>query len=129
MTERTPDVRLSEANKESNEWTPGHFKLEFAKKVSNPRDKETRLHALLASKRVHGKEFFDISRDELIGYFGLMDGEMWIPTVKSAYKISSRNLIHRIQLIDGWQDCKYNGKGIWVPINNAPNLAPQTAES
>lgn len=77
MTERTPDVRLSEANKQSNEWSTGHFELEFAKKVSNPKDKETTLHSILASKRVPGKEFFDISLDELILHFCLMDGEMW----------------------------------------------------
>ena len=44
MTERTPDVRLSEANKQSNEWTPGDFKLEFAMKVSEPASKEKLLH-------------------------------------------------------------------------------------
>jgi len=89
MTERTPDVRLSEANKESNEWTPGHFKLEFAKKVTNPRDKEKTLHAFLASKRVHGKEFFDISPDELMLLFRLLEGEMWVPTTKSTDEVSS----------------------------------------
>ena len=77
MTKRTPDVRLAEANKESNEWTPGDFKLEFAMKVSDLASKEKLLHTHLAAERIPNKEFFDISLEKLRSCFKLMGGEMW----------------------------------------------------
>jgi len=47
MTERTHEVRLSEANT-SNTWGPlTPYKIKFAKKVSNPSQNEKTLHSLL----------------------------------------------------------------------------------
>ena len=42
---RTPTDRLKEAN--ASTWCMPDFKLEFAKKVKNPREKEGQLHKLL----------------------------------------------------------------------------------
>ena len=81
MTDRTPDERLKEANS-SNTWKPPKsYKLEFAKKVNNPRDKEKALHYLLAkyTERPNPKrEFFRITTEELLKFFDLIDGEMWM---------------------------------------------------
>lgn len=89
MTERTPDVRLSEANKQSNEWTPGDFKLEFAMKVSDPASKERLLHTHLAAKRIPKTEFFAVSVDELKSCFTLMGGEPWPLSTVSKNAVSS----------------------------------------
>jgi hypothetical protein len=78
MTERTPDLRLKEAN--SSTWVPIPYKIEFAKKLLEPKKKECTLHKLLTqySERVnHRREFFRISLDEVKVYFDLMDGEWW----------------------------------------------------
>lgn len=78
MTERTPEERLREAN--SGTWNLPTFKIEFAKKVQNPLDKENTLHKLLEqyTNRVHPRrEFFAVSVEEVRTFFDLMDGEMW----------------------------------------------------
>lgn len=80
MTMRTPDVRLKEANV-ADTWRPAApYKIEFAKKVSNPYQKEKTLHKLLEQYtiRVNPKrEFFQVSPEEVLMFFDLMDGEMW----------------------------------------------------
>jgi len=82
MTERTPEERLEEANR-SNTWIAKPFESEFAKKVLNPKQKETTLHTLLSQYRINPKrEFFKISSEIIKKYFDLMDGEWWIETVK-----------------------------------------------
>ena len=78
MTKRTPDLRLKEAN--SSTWTFPEFTIEFAKLVSNPRDKETKIHNILAryEKRIYpNREFFNVSLDEVKDLFDLIDGEWW----------------------------------------------------
>jgi hypothetical protein len=80
VTERTPDLRLKEAN--SSTWIPTPFKIEFAKKVTYAKQKESTIHKLLTqyTERVnHRREFFRISLDEIRVYFDLMDGELWVP--------------------------------------------------
>jgi hypothetical protein len=85
MTERTPKVRLNEANS-SNTWKPPTpYKLEFAKKVLNPKQKESTLHILLEkyTEKVNSKrEFFRISTENLRLFFDLIDGEWWNETLK-----------------------------------------------
>ena len=46
-TERTPKERLKEANSPDTWKPPTPYKIEFAKKVKNPKEKETTLHKLL----------------------------------------------------------------------------------
>ena len=78
--ERTPLDRAKELYKTG---VPLPFDLEFAKKVSNPKQKETLLHALLSqyTERPNPlREFFRVSPEEVKTFFGLMDGEMWVDT-------------------------------------------------
>lgn len=79
MTERTPDIRLSEANT-SNTWLPMPFILEMAKRVTNPEQKEKTLHKLLEqyTERINPRrEFFRVTLEEVKVFFDLIDGEMW----------------------------------------------------
>ena len=83
MTERTPQARLSEANASDTWRPPTPYKIEFAKKVSNPSQKEKTLHILLEqyTERIHPRrEFFRVSHEEVRKFFDLMDGEMWAET-------------------------------------------------
>ena len=78
--ERTPLDRAKELYKTG---VPLPFELEFAKKVSNPKQKETLLHTLLSqyTERPNPlREFFRVSPEEVKTFFGLMDGEMWVDT-------------------------------------------------
>lgn len=81
MTKRTPEIRLSEANA-SNTWRPPTpYKIEFAKKVKNPKEKESTLHILLEqyTERINScREFFRVSPEEVHIFFDLIDGETWI---------------------------------------------------
>ena len=69
MTERTPEARLADANTTDTWRPPTPYVIEFAKKVSNPVQKEKTLHVLLEqyTNRVNPRRVF----------FELMDGEMW----------------------------------------------------
>ena len=83
MTERTPEIRLGEANVSDTWRPPTPYKIEFAKKVSNSSGKEKTLHTLLEqyTDRIHPRrEFFRVSPDEIRKFFDLMDGEMWAET-------------------------------------------------
>ena len=89
MTLRTPEIRLKEANSSNTFKPPTKYRIEFAKKVINPKQKEKTLHQLLEkySDRVNPKrEFFRIEPDEVMHFFGLMDGVMHVlstPTPKN----------------------------------------------
>ena len=81
MTERTPDIRLNEANISDTWRPPTPYKLELAKKVSNPKQKEKIIHKLLTqySERINpNREFFKISIEEVKVFFEIIDGEYWI---------------------------------------------------
>ncbi len=78
MTERTPPDRARELYTTS---IPAPFKIEFAKKVFNPKEKEATLHKLLTqyTERINPKrEFFRASPEEVKRFFDLIDGELWI---------------------------------------------------
>ena len=81
MTERTPDIRLNEANSSDTWRPPTPYKIEFAKRVFNPKQKELTLHTLLSqyTERINSKrEFFRVSVEEVKTVFDLMDGELWV---------------------------------------------------
>ena len=85
MTERTPTARLAEANSSDTWRPPTPYTIEFAKKVVNPKNKETILHMLLTryTDRVNPKrEFFRVPLEEVKLFFELMDGDWWIDTSK-----------------------------------------------
>ena len=84
MTERTPELRLNEANN-SGTWTLPSYKIVIAKKVLNPKQKELTLHILLSqyTQRIHPKrEFFRVSQEEVKTFFDLIDGELWVDTLE-----------------------------------------------
>lgn len=83
MTERTPEIRLGEANASDTWRPPTPYSVEFAKKVLNAHGKEKTLHTLLEqyTDRIHPRrEFFRVSLEEVRKFFDLMDGEMWTET-------------------------------------------------
>lgn len=82
MTERTPEERAKEL---FTTGVPSPFKIEFAKRVKDPKGKEKTLHTLLEqyTERVWPlREFFHVSPEEVRKFFDLMDGEMWAETRK-----------------------------------------------
>ena len=96
FTDKTPPERLRQAN--SDTWSLPYFKLEFAKKVIDARDKEQKLHRALASfgKRIHPKrEFFVVPLKNIRVLFDMIDGEMWVegPEVPFEAEIVSENPI------------------------------------
>jgi hypothetical protein len=77
MTERTPEERIKEL---FTTGVPSPFKIEFAKKVKDPKSKEASLHILLEqyTDRIYTRrEFFRVSPEKVRKFFDLMDGEMW----------------------------------------------------
>jgi hypothetical protein len=81
MTERTPEIRLNDANSSDTWRPPTPYKIEFAKKVFNPKQKEATLHTLLSqyTKRINPKrEFFTVSPEEVKTFFDLIDGDLWV---------------------------------------------------
>jgi hypothetical protein len=81
MTERSPSIRLNEANNSDTWRPPTPYKLELAKKVNNAKHKESTLHKLLSqyTERINPKrEFFKLSLEEVKIFFELIDGELWI---------------------------------------------------
>jgi hypothetical protein len=85
MTDQTPEIRLNEANCTDTWRPPTPYKIEFAKKVLNAKQKETTLHILLTqyTERINPKrEFFRISPEEVMTFFDLIDGEMWVECIK-----------------------------------------------
>ena len=65
-TRRTPEERLRQANQDT--WTPPEWKIEIAKKVINPKEKEKQLHNLLSKyhERVNShKKFFRVSPEDV----------------------------------------------------------------
>ena len=82
VTMRSPLDRLKEANS-SDTWKIPYYKIEFAKKVTNPKEKERTLHRLMEKfmKRVHPRrEFFRGEIDDIKEAFKLMDGDLWNET-------------------------------------------------
>tara|TARA_B100001094_G_scaffold39000_2_gene33428 strand:+ start:2168 stop:3241 length:1074 start_codon:yes stop_codon:yes gene_type:complete len=79
VTMRSPLERLKEANS-SDTWKIPTYKIEFAKKVMDPKDKEKKLHKLLEKlmTRVHTRrEFFRGEVNDVREIFDLLDGEIW----------------------------------------------------
>lgn len=79
MTKRPPYERLAEANK-PNTWCPSLFKMEFAKKVRDVKHKEKKIHELLekhAGRANPRREFFNVSPNDVLLFFDLIDGVMW----------------------------------------------------
>jgi hypothetical protein len=78
MTDRTPDVRAKELSRATGVAAP--FKIEFAKKVNNPGEKEKKIHSLLEhyeNRYSSNREFFEVKLEVVKAFFDLLDGEEW----------------------------------------------------
>jgi hypothetical protein len=77
MTDKTPEER---AKVLFTTGVPSPFKVEFAKKVAEPKVKEGILHKLLekyVDKIYPRREFFRVGVEEVTLFFQLIDGEWW----------------------------------------------------
>jgi len=102
MTERTPNIRLKEANRSDTWKPPTPYKIELAKKVINPKQKETTLHSLLSKYAIRTnpkREFFQISIEEVKIFFDLIDGELWFSDKEEELK-ELEEKINRISIIN-----------------------------
>lgn len=78
-TDLTPDNKAKELT--SHDAIPLSFNILFAKKVNKPYEKEKFIHRLLDqyTERVNPKrKFWRTTSEEVLGFFNLMDGEMWV---------------------------------------------------
>lgn len=90
MTVRTPEERLAEANRPDTFKPPTNYRMEFAKRVTDPRAKEATLHGLLSSFAIQvnkNREFFRVPVDEVRRFFDLMDGLWWEETELEAEEL------------------------------------------
>jgi hypothetical protein len=78
MTDRTPEVRAKELSRATGVAAP--FKVEFAKKVNNPGEKEKKIHSILEhyeNRYSLNREFFEVKLEVVKAFFDLLDGEEW----------------------------------------------------
>lgn len=83
MTCKTLEELLEEANDDNTWRPPTPYKLEFAKKVYSPCQKKKTIHTLLEqyTTRINSlQDFFVVSKEEVMTFFDLMDGEMCVET-------------------------------------------------
>ncbi len=89
MTTRTPEIRLKEANSYDTWRPPTPYKIDFAKKVYNVKQKEITLHKILTQYTVRinpNREFFRVSLDEIMKFFELIDGDLCVKNKKEDYE-------------------------------------------
>lgn len=93
LTTRSLEKRLKEANT-GTYVPPIPYRIVFAKKVNNVKEKEGKIHQLLTrySKRVNKKkEFFRITEDEVYLIFSLLDGQ-WVRGERKIKKKVSKSV-------------------------------------
>ena len=113
MTMRTPEERKKQL------YTTGvalPFKIEFAKKVYNPFQKEKDLHILLEDyyERLPRREFFHVSPEKVHKFFNIIDGEMWVETSEEEVQEEDEDVV-RPPIVKGCRDmakCFINGQRI-----------------
>ena len=87
MTLLEPEVLLEKANSFSEWCPPDLYVCEFSKYVKNAKKKYKTLYILLdISKKRYMKErdFFTISKNELLHYFDLMEGTMFYSDISNS---------------------------------------------
>jgi hypothetical protein len=80
MTEKEVVFRLKEANRADAWRPPTPYRIEFAKRVQNPKQKEKLIHTLLSqyTEKVNPtQKFFRVSKEEVRAFFDLTDGDYW----------------------------------------------------
>ena len=113
MTERTPEIRLSEANSSDTWRPPTQYKIELAKKVFKPKEKEITLHKLLSlySDRINPKrEFFKIPLEEVKIFFELIDGESWKKSQEEDEETNILKYEFEESCEEEEEECIYDGK-------------------
>jgi len=108
MTERTPEDRTKELFKTG---VPTPFKIEFAKKVENPKQKEILIHGILTyyHERVNSnREFFRVSPEQVKKFFELIDGEWWVENPKE----ENQSIISKSQPCRDMNKCFKDGQRI-----------------
>ena len=73
-TTTTPIIR---ANQLYTTGVPCKFKVEFGKKVKDPKNTEIRIHTILSNRRLPSREFFEISKEDVRRIFEQFEGEWW----------------------------------------------------
>ena len=114
MTQRTPEERLREAN--SCTWCPNPYEIVFAKKVSNPREKEKSIHSILSkygNRENKNREFFEIEIDEVKQFFNLIDGEY--------HTNDNDNKIKKIKGKSNRLECPFNCNVVRADVNKMVN--------
>lgn len=123
MTERTPEIRLSEANLSDEFKPPTPYVIEIYKKVTNCKETEQIIHALLYDKRVNSnREFFKISIEELKNIFMGIDENSETKNEEKEYienkkdKLISKinNDIFDVLRIFGINTIHFNGSSIEI---------------
>jgi len=117
MTENDPKIRKEQLN---TTGVPLPFKIEFAKKVNNYKEKEKILHKLLTQygERINPKrEFFKISLEEIKAFFDLMDGEIYEEVDNNIIELSfteddNIKIESRVDLSRDMQKCFSDGQKI-----------------
>lgn len=126
MTKRTPKIRLNEANSHDTWRSPLPYKIEIAKEVYDPKQKETILHHQLKENRVSPKsEFFRISLEEVKPYFSLMDGKLWVKKDTEEDEKKDGKCRDARQCFRNGQRIRHiiNDNRIWIGIYDSTNNA------
>lgn len=121
ITEETPDIILNEANKFETWKPPTPYIIEFAKKVINPKLKETSIFKILSQ----GNEFVNpkcgfiyAQLEEVKSLFDLIDGELWVENNYDDYNIEmNKTLILKPSKCRDASKCFKNGQRIRHVIN------------
>jgi hypothetical protein len=102
MTERTPEKRLSDANNCDTWRPPTPYKIEFAKKVVQPKLQENILHKRfteLGGRINEKREFFCIPIEKIKEQFDQINGENWVPRLENVVETIAieKSLLHKHQ--------------------------------
>lgn len=127
MTERTPEIRLSEANAHDTWRPPTPYKIEFAKKVLDVSRKEKILHTLLEEYTDRDSikprcEFFRVSPEKVRIFFDLMDGEMWIEDKDVQEEVFVKGCRDMTKCFTDGQRIRHKiGDNIWIGTYDSSN--------
>ncbi len=96
MTMRDPSERLKEANRTT--FVPTPFTIAFAKRVSDPAEKEQIIHKALAAHRINKRrEFFSSTPADVRALFDLIIGDYWeLPGGRTAAPAQAKPMVEAV---------------------------------
>jgi hypothetical protein len=121
MTRRTPEDRVKELY---TIGVPAKFKIEYARKVNNPREVERNIHKELKQYRVENREFFKINVTDAIAAFNKVIPESNLNTQDAKFiKMTEDIKTNIFQLITNYTNEEKNVliKGIDKSMNSIFN--------